>query len=78
MRNASRRRRPIVCIFPLGDIILKKNMRKRINGIAGIIIGLVLTSCGTGRIASLDRKPTEAIIVAKIQIKNGDSFIENK
>lgn len=53
-------------------------MRKRINGIAAIIIGLVLISCGTGRIASIDRKPTEAIIVAKIQIKNGDSFIGNK
>lgn len=43
-----------------------------------IAFGFMLAGCGTGRIASLDRKPNEAIIIAKIQIKNGDSYLDNK
>jgi hypothetical protein len=52
-------------------------MRKILNALM-IASCLFFTSCGTGRIATLDRKAKEAIIVAKIQIKNGDSFIGNK
>jgi len=51
---------------------------KRILKTLVIVICLVFTSCSTGRIVSLDRKTNEAIILAKIQIKNGDSFIGNK
>jgi len=42
------------------------------------ILGLLVTGCSTGRITSLSRKPNEAIIIAKIQIKNGDSYLDNK
>ena len=31
-----------------------------------IAFGFMLTGCSTGRIASLNRKPNEAIIIAKI------------
>ena len=43
-----------------------------------IAFGLMISGCSMGRIASLDRKPNEAIIIAKIQIKNGDSYVNNK
>ena len=43
-----------------------------------IAFGFIITGCSTGRIASLNRKPNEAIIIAKIQIKNGDSYLNNK
>lgn len=33
---------------------------------------------GTGRIKNLDLKPDEAIIIAKIQINNGNSYLGNK
>lgn len=43
-----------------------------------IAFGFIITGCSTGRIASLNRKANEAIIIAKIQIKNGDSYLNNK
>ena len=43
-----------------------------------IAFGFMITGCSTGRIASLNRKPNEAIIIANIQIKNGDSYLNNK
>jgi len=51
---------------------------KKICTILLIAFGFLLAGCGTGRIVSLDRKPNEAIIIAKIQIKNGDSYLDNK
>lgn len=44
-----------------------------------IAFGFMVTGCSsTGRITSLNTKPNEAIILAKIQIRNGDSFLDNK
>jgi len=51
---------------------------KKIQKALVFILSLMMFSCSTGRIVSIDRKASEAIIVAKIQIKNGDSFIGNK
>ena len=42
-----------------------------------IAFGFMLTGCSTGRIASLNRKPNEAIIIAKIQIKNRNNFVQH-
>lgn len=43
-----------------------------------MVFGLMVTGCSTGRITSLNRKPNEAIIIAKIQVRNGDSYLNNK
>ena len=51
---------------------------KRILTILAITIAFVSTNCNAARIKDLNRKPNEAIIVAKIQIKNGDSYLSNK
>lgn len=52
-------------------------MRKILNAFI-IVVCLFFASCATGRITTLDRQSNEAIILAKIQIKNGDTFIGNK
>jgi hypothetical protein len=43
-----------------------------------IAFGFMMSGCSTGRITSLNLNPDEAIIIAKIQIKNGDSYLNNK
>ena len=43
-----------------------------------ISMGFILNSCGTGRITSLEKKTDEAIIIAKVQIKNGEVYLDNK
>lgn len=50
----------------------------RILTFFAIGFGLLITGCSTGRITTLNRKPNEAIIIAKIQIQNGDSYLNNK
>ena len=52
---------------------------KQILSILAIVFVFITPNCSAAvRIKNLDRKPNEAIIVAKIQIKNGDSFLNNK
>ncbi|MDP4239463.1 MAG: hypothetical protein Q8904_08350 [Bacteroidota bacterium] len=51
---------------------------KRILTILAITLAFVSTNCSAARIKNLNRKPNEAIIIAKIQIKNGESFLNNK
>ena len=43
-----------------------------------LAFGFLITGCSTGRITSLNRNPNEAIIIAKIQIKDGDTYLNNK
>jgi hypothetical protein len=45
-----------------------------------IVIALIGISygCGSGRISTLDRDQNEAIIIAKVQIKNGNKILDNK
>ena len=54
------------------------NKMKRILMILAILLTFISINCNAGRIKNLNRKPNEAIIIAKIQIKNGDSFLSNK
>ncbi len=43
-------------------------MKKVFNNITFLIIGFIIISCGTGRIDNLERKPDEAIVIAKMRI----------
>jgi hypothetical protein len=49
-------------------------------GISLLTIAFIflIAGCGSGRTASLNRKPNEAIIIAKVQIRNGGSFLNKK
>lgn len=51
---------------------------KRILSMLAITLVLISANCSAAKLKNLIRKPNEAIIVAKIQIKNGDSFRDNK
>lgn len=51
---------------------------KKIITILAIALICLTTNGYAGRIKNLNRKPNEAIIFAKIQIKNGDAFLNNK
>jgi len=51
---------------------------KRILTILVISLSFIALNCSAGRMKNLNRKPNEAIIIAKIQIKNGDTFLSNK
>lgn len=51
---------------------------KRILSMLAITLVLITTNCYASKLKSLIRKPNEAIIIAKIQIKNGDTFLNNK
>ena len=51
---------------------------KRLLSMFAITFVLVTTNCSAGNLKNLNRKPNEAIIIAKIQIKNGESFLNNK
>lgn len=51
---------------------------KRIFSMFAITLVLITTNCSAAKLKNLNRKPNEAIIVAKIQIKNGDSFLNSK
>ncbi|MCI2082895.1 MAG: hypothetical protein LKK19_03350 [Bacteroidales bacterium] len=53
-------------------------MKRNLNLTIAIAVCMILTSCGTGRILTTERKPDEAIIIAKVRIENGDSYIGNK
>jgi len=53
----------------------------RMNRLWTILIvtfGFLTIGCSTGRITSLNRKTNEAIIIAKIQIKDGNTYLNNK
>lgn len=43
-----------------------------------IFITFIITSCSTGRIDSLERKPDEAIIIAKVHVKNQKNGVTSK
>ncbi len=43
-----------------------------------LAFGFLTIGCSTGRITSLNRKTNEAIIIAKIQIKDGNTYLNNK
>lgn len=49
---------------------------KRINNLViGLIIILIVTACSNGRIESLERKPNESIVIAKLKIMNYDEDV---
>ncbi|MDT3738782.1 MAG: hypothetical protein RO257_04700 [Candidatus Kapabacteria bacterium] len=52
-------------------------MKKVFNNITFLIIGFIIISCGTGRIDNLERKPDEAIVIAKMRIRNLHENITN-
>jgi hypothetical protein len=51
---------------------------KNIITILAIALICLTTNSYAGRIKNLNRKPNEAIIFAKMQIQNGDVFLNNK
>ena len=51
---------------------------KRILSLLAIALVIISTNCNASKLKNLTRKPNEAIIIAKIQIKNGDTFLNNK
>jgi len=42
------------------------------------LLSTLLFGCGTGRISTLDRESNEAIIIANVQIINGNNTLDNK
>ncbi|MBM2815130.1 MAG: hypothetical protein HW421_1892 [Ignavibacteria bacterium] len=53
-------------------------MKNHRNYLVILSLTFILISCRTGRIDSLDREPDEAIIFAKIEVKNFDDEITQK
>mgnify|MGYP000994325076 CR=1 FL=1 len=53
-------------------------MKKTLLTIFFILVSLFLFGCGTGRITTLDREENEAIIIANVQIINGNKSLDNK